>query len=416
MSNIAYNYQKCYWNASGEFECTGTKDELPQPSAPNNNGNYAKVPLSQKTTDRSVIEPYVGAEQPDQPPQRSCGQQLRQPQPQRKGPFNDHASNETTGLREKRAISSFGQRNNSLCPLNREMEISVYLPDRDERYPWEGGEDSQRKSSTSPPTLQPQPQPQLPQPPQLPPHSRPPIPPQQPSPQPLLPPQLPPLLESRVRPGEISLETGMGGSPSWNSSLKYKVIGRNSRYYFQLPSNVYNDLVNEFGSPSLLNQNRGGLAIWQKSRLKNTRFHTIQRIDLLDEQIYSQFPHPHIGFLYTYVKIEIPEDKVSQILGLSNNLMYDPAKKTLVVRGLSLNYNIAIIAIICLYVNGEITWYNITEGDILRKSTTYQQLINRRSQNRNLGILNKYLSLGSGSSSNQKPQEPVSPFFGWLFS
>ena len=114
--------------------------------------------------------------------------------------------------------------------------------------------------------------------------------------------------------------------------------------------------------PALINPHRGGLAIWQGSALKRTDFRAIKRIDLIDEQCFNPFPYPHLGCLYTYVKIKLPTDQISRVLSLCGDLMYDPVKQILVVRGMSMSYNLALIALVSQYVNGQLTWYNITRA------------------------------------------------------
>lgn len=84
-------------------------------------------------------------------------------------------------------------------------------------------------------------------------------------------------------------------------------------------------------------------------------------------------------------------NKIGNVLSLCGDIMYDPIKRIMVVRGMTLNYNIALIAIICLYINGKITWYNIIGGNLVKQALAHHQLINRKVQKQNLAIINKYL-------------------------
>ncbi len=47
-----------------------------------------------------------------------------------------------------------------------------------------------------------------------------------------------------------------------------------------------------------------------------------------------------------------------------------------------------------MYIYGQLTWYQITEGDLIRKALSYKQLTNRKSQERNLRTISKYLTPG----------------------
>src|SRR5207302_925958 len=139
-------------------------------------------------------------------------------------------------------------------------------------------------------------------------------------------------------------------TPVWTQSLEPKythlATGPNGHYYFQLPSQKYQQLVEEFGPPMLLNPEPGGMAVWQRSALQSTPYAIFQRIDLVDEQTFNQFPVPHLGFLYTYVKMKIRMSQLGQVLSLCGDLFYDPIKKTLVIRGMSINYNVALLALV----------------------------------------------------------------------
>ena len=373
--SLAYKYGDCYWNASGEFECIAehklvsdkaTENDirkypnlLPLPEyrhfvQPTN--NYAKVPIEYLKPDRYSIEAYQNHAQ--------CGAE----------------SNLTSTDRTDR-----------LSPLNREMEVSIYLPNKENQI---NGDSTFAKNQCSSELTVP-------------------ITPVQTKPYAnaiSVDPnywssanlnntkkQLPKATNDMKNYPKTSNQMVQNYRPSiritWNQNSKYfqKFRTKVHKYYFQLPYQKYYQLVDELGPPSLINPNKGGIAIWQSSTLKKAGYPTIQRIDLVDEQCFNSFPCPHIGFLYTHVKIIIPMSKISNILSLCGDIMFDPIKNILVVRGMTLNYNLALIALICLYVNGRITWYNILEADLVRQALAHHQLTNRRVQKQNLAIINKYL-------------------------
>lgn len=362
--SIASQYGNCYWNASGEFECKSSNQlidrkilERSHKMIPSSNVSnfdalppqYARIPIDQNIIGRKAVtsinisRPFVGK-------QSMCS--------------NIYENN-----------------NEKLSPLNREMEVSIYLPNREVEFPWNHSSSVMENETKSDHPL-----------------SSSPI--SQPSGEPVP-------LNKKVK---IFAPTQIQGSMSpffvqtlgnnkkleinWNQTSQYfnKYRTQVNKYYFQLPYQKYEDLVNEFGPPTLINPNKGGIAIWQSRLLKNAGYKMIKRIDLIDEQCFNSFPYPHIGFLYTYVKINIPLSKLGNVLSLCGDLMYDPIKHILVARGMSLSYNIAIIAIVCLYINGKITWYNIKDGNLVKQSTNYKRLTNRKVQKQNLAILNKYIT------------------------
>lgn len=180
--------------------------------------------------------------------------------------------------------------------------------------------------------------------------------------------------------------------PMWSSSPNPKKIHKNyNMYYFQTPLQKYNDMINEFGQPTLINTMSGGMAIWQKPSSSNKIYNIFKRIDIVDEQCFSKYPYPHIGFLYTHVKLKIPLRNLNKVLSISGDVMYDITKNILIIRGMSLNYNIALIALICLYVSGQISWYNICGNQLIHKMTHHKRLTNLKYQQRNMKILHSYL-------------------------
>ncbi len=415
MAGVAYQYGNCYWNASGEFECLGadkivTKTVLeksikktpPQIPLEHQQGfvqptsNYARVPIDRKNAERHVIEHYEDNQRP-----QSCGQRY---------PTNDPG--------HRKMSHGFNGRSDDLCPLSREMEISVYLPDRDSRFPWDRNElqqgrfvhpqrqddhqhrqddHSNQHGSEDFFKIDPNKIKNLPPPVILPPreshkslgkkdkhkdkHK-------------IYAPSK--SAEGHTKMSPFFVQGPINGGNAnllWNNQSKYfnKFRTKVNKYYFQLPHQKYYELVDEFGQPTLINQNKGGIAIWQGSALKNTDFRAIKRIDLIDEQCFNSFPCPHIGFLYTYVKIIIPTNKIGNILSICGDIMYDPMKHIMVVRGMSLSYNIALIALVCLYINGKLTWYNIIEGNLVKQAIDHKQLTNKKTQKQNMAVINKYL-------------------------
>lgn len=180
----------------------------------------------------------------------------------------------------------------------------------------------------------------------------------------------------------------MSAQIMWSRSTKYvdkfKMV---NNYYFQTPFQKYYEIVDVIGPPTLINPQRGGMAIWQNPGLRNNDYRVFKQVKIVDEQCFNNFPYPHIGFLYTYVKIKIPITILNKVLSISGDIMYDPVKKLLIVRGMSFGYNLALIAIVCQYVMGNITWYQIIDNNLIKKSLTHKKLTNLKIQKQNMKIV-----------------------------
>jgi hypothetical protein len=164
-----------------------------------------------------------------------------------------------------------------------------------------------------------------------------------------------------MNPYQPSLQQAMVDSPSTHLPNYYpsvRVRWRNRNFKGITPENPGDKLksvIRELGKPDLIDKNRGGVAIWKESTLSKRNHGYLKRVEVMDEQIVNAQPYPHIGFVYTWVKLPIPEDYIYQITAMGPNVVYDTGKKWLRVRGNSYNANLATIALICMLVKGEIS-------------------------------------------------------------
>ncbi len=354
MMDVAHHYAKCYWNASGDFDCGQGRVTSPIPKGhaeanrrwngtcgpcENKNPSAPQIPRPLSPQYAHFARPQV-TESYRNPTQADISQKYTQFKPRFTGKTDD------------------------LDPLNREMEISIYVPDRDSQYPWQRESDGQdytpnyghsqqsmEQDEELPPNHNRQargreqmavdnqrPNPQL--------HQRemtehlvraPPNDPNVPNPNQMQ-------YNSAMAPPVVQVVQPKIQIPKvlqWGQKSRYlsHFEGKVNKYYFQLPYQKYYELIAEFGQPKVVNMNKGGIAIWQKSAFKNTSYHFIRRIDLIDEQCFNSFPVPHVGFLYTHVKMEIPMTKIASVISMCGDVMYDPIKKIFIVRGMSLYYN-----------------------------------------------------------------------------
>ena len=124
-------------------------------------------------------------------------------------------------------------------------------------------------------------------------------------------------------------------------------------------------LTDKYGEPSNIDKSKGGMAIWHRDKLKKTCFN---KIVILDESVAHCVPKPHRDFLYTYVKYEIPEDKVLDVTSLSGSVAYDPLKKTLRARCGSEEANIATLYLAVSIGNSKITLSEVQENELYKKT------------------------------------------------
>ena len=85
------------------------------------------------------------------------------------------------------------------------------------------------------------------------------------------------------------------------------------------PTDRYYKLRKKYGRPDLIDKSKGGVAIWKRETLKK-RGYPWYRIEIHDEQIPHNDPANHFDFLYTWYPIDIPENKISQVLQISKSI------------------------------------------------------------------------------------------------
>ena len=165
----------------------------------------------------------------------------------------------------------------------------------------------------------------------------------------------------------------------------------------------YNILTKKYGNPSISDLSEGGIAIWKKDKLKGTCFFEIK---LLDESVPHCVPAPHRDFLYTYVKYEVPDDKVLDVISLSGSVAYDPLKKILSARCATESANIT-----TLYLATAIGNSNVTIQEV-QNNKLYAKAINSIGNKQNVEIYYKRLC----KALEEQPGNPNwSGYFGLAF-
>jgi len=105
-----------------------------------------------------------------------------------------------------------------------------------------------------------------------------------------------------------------------------------SRFYHPEPKAMFTRLVSEFGHPQIMINQRKGFAMWFPS--KSNPKSPYESIILKDEKV-QRYDDGEIinSFLYTTIIIDIPEERVADIVKISKYMYYDRESKELTVRG-----------------------------------------------------------------------------------
>lgn len=120
------------------------------------------------------------------------------------------------------------------------------------------------------------------------------------------------------------------------------------------PKERFFDVMEELGKPTSIDRRPGGLAIWNKATLME-RGHCWERVELRDEQIPHLDPAPHVDFLYYHFKLNIPAEKLQDILELSSSVYYDRLKREIVARCHTPSASIATIYLAMLVATGKMS-------------------------------------------------------------
>lgn len=155
----------------------------------------------------------------------------------------------------------------------------------------------------------------------------------------------------------FSVTEGMsgGGNGSYESKLNWK---------HKVPKQALDELVARLGPPSYVVSQPGGVAVWNSENLENTCF---EAVELRDEYISHSKPKKHYDYLYTYVKFEIPQEKVYDILKLSESISYDALKHLLRARCATLEANNATLYLATEIARGRVSIKNVIANDLYKK-------------------------------------------------
>lgn len=116
------------------------------------------------------------------------------------------------------------------------------------------------------------------------------------------------------------------------------------------PVYIYDQVVKKYGKPDVIANQPRGICIWYIEQ-KNGDIH--HSIELKDEYVSHCVPAKHHDFLYSYIKVYVPPEKIKQVLSVSGSVGYDGLQKLLYARCASFEANMATLASAFLVLNNK---------------------------------------------------------------
>ena len=83
------------------------------------------------------------------------------------------------------------------------------------------------------------------------------------------------------------------------------------------PVYIFNKIVEKYGNPDVMINKEKGICIWYIQNKNGDPHHSIE---LKDEYVSHCVPAQHYDFLYSYIKIYIPPEKIKQVLSVSGSV------------------------------------------------------------------------------------------------
>ena len=114
------------------------------------------------------------------------------------------------------------------------------------------------------------------------------------------------------------------------------------------PIVIYDKLVKLYGKPDILSNKPKGICIWYLEDRKNDFHHSIE---MRDQYVEHCVPANHHDFLYSYIKIYIPPERLEEVMKVSGSIGYDGLQKLLYARCASLEANAATLAAVIKVIN-----------------------------------------------------------------
>ncbi len=159
-----------------------------------------------------------------------------------------------------------------------------------------------------------------------------------------------------------------------------------NRWFHTEPKQRLSETIVKYGKPTAIINARGGMAYWHKPSLKPSLKHTSKSYNypdtcyewlmIKDEDIPHTYPVAHSDFFYGSVVIDIPDDKLLDVLLISKSMWYDRLTKQLIAR---CHFEEAIVGSLLLGVRvakGTLTLEAIERDDLYKKYMAWDKQLN----------------------------------------
>lgn len=124
-------------------------------------------------------------------------------------------------------------------------------------------------------------------------------------------------------------------------------------------------LMKYIGYPDITDRAKGGIAIWASNTLRKRGYKFLHRVEIIDESVPSLYPIKHFSNVYIWVHINLTETMICNVNQMSTDIFYDRGKELLIVRSDSIDTAVAQAALVGLYSQGKVSYYDITNNSML---------------------------------------------------
>jgi hypothetical protein len=131
------------------------------------------------------------------------------------------------------------------------------------------------------------------------------------------------------------------------------------------------------GPACYVNTRPGGTAIWKKFK----PCIPFVRVMIIDENLPHHLPTPHCDYIYVTIKYMIDSKKITQVLAISDSIMYDQLKRELTVRCGTLEDAVATAILVNDANKG------LIDESVLSDGTEYKRVISNARKNMNKNII-----------------------------
>lgn len=129
-------------------------------------------------------------------------------------------------------------------------------------------------------------------------------------------------------------------------------------------------LIRSIGYPTIVDTTKGGIAIWASDTLNRRGYKFLHRVEIIDESVPSMYPVKHFSNVYIWVKISLTESMICNVNQMSTDIFFDRGKELLIVRSDCLDTAVSQAALVALYSQNKVSYYDIMNNSMLENYYT----------------------------------------------